>query len=716
MRHLLTFLFLIVSLYVNAQEAFYNAKLLAKYEQLALDVEDELLDVYEATYMLSSSQVHNVRAFIKDPFGKDIVYDNIKPSILSELDQLIMDNRNRKSSISLEDYPLLQACDTTFIYDYEWFMNDDKIILHQSHLDCFNKNDYEEIVTYPFESDNVDEGISAERSITTTTTPVTNFPTKVVDATAQFLVDRVKEELLLAFFDRFLQQVEASRELKALLPNTHVMLNKQDIFRVPSMGKIWVTAFEEDMHAFHDNLEQLILTDPAYTQALEKAPVQIFLLANFSFDHIQKGTSSTDIFKALDNRFRDSKHEVGMSVSLLSRLIHNLMTNDNMMSISTYKTLNNSGENATKYFTALMYQQDRPLFQRLKLSLLMEKHHVPFTNKLTNLIDLMSEMNDAKTTFEELKDQQSTQAKKYKKAILNSAETLFKVIDFGFDIRYFATPELAYNTPYHITYRPVALNTVRSIQASLDEDYAATILYALQIVEPLTNARIATLEAQIKDLKKNSLRTNYDTKIALIKAEKDLKNTRNVVKNIAFYGGFMVDVLSAETTVAIKGIIHKYAAPVGSYRVKRQSPASVSLSAYPGFYAGLESLNNSDDTGFVTGVTAPIGLSVNRGTASGHSVSLFGSVVDIGAAFSYRWQNDEAQGFPAQIRWEQIISPGVHVVWGFPKVPIALMFGGQYTPQLRNISNENIELQANAWRIGATLTVDIPMVHFYRVK
>ncbi len=722
MRHLLTFLLSIISLYVTAQEAFTHAKLIAEHEQLALDVEDELLDIYEKAYMINSRQVRDVQAFIKNPFGKDIIYDNIQPAALSELQQRITDNRNKKSGISREDYALLQACDTSFTHDYEWFMNDDKIILYSWHADCFGKSDSREKSVTTMESyGEMAEEVSSERGITFTTNPVTDLPARVVDATAQFLVDRVKEELLLAFFDRFLRQVEASCELKALLPNTHTMLNKHDIFRIPSMGKVWVTAFEEDMRAFHSNLENLILTDPAYTQALKKAPVQIFLLANFGFDHIQKGTAPIDLLKALDTRFSDSNHEVGMAVSLLSRLIHNLTTNDDMMSISTYKTLNDSGENATKYFTALIYQQDRSLFQRIKIkgqsmSGLMEKYHLPFTQNLVGLIDLVSEMDAVKKEFETVKYQQSGQPEKYKKVILNSIETFLKVIDFGFDVRCFATPELTNATLYHRIYRPVAFNTLRSVQASAEGDYAATILYALQVAEPLVNARIATLEAQINDLKKNSLKTNYDTKIALIKAKKDLKTTRNVVKNIAFYGGFMVDVLSAEDAIAMKGIIHKYAAPVGSYRIKRQSPASVSLSAYPGFYGAWEGLDDSRNMGFVTGVTAPIGLSFNRGTASGHSVSLFGSVVDIGAAFSYRWQNDDTQGFPAHIRWEQIISPGVHIVWGFPKVPLALMVGGQYTPQLRNISDEKTELQANALRIGATLTVDIPMVHFYRTK
>jgi hypothetical protein len=62
---------------------------------------------------------------------------------------------------------------------------------------------------------------------------------------------------------------------------------------------------------------------------------------------------------------------------------------------------------------------------------------------------------------------------------------------------------------------------------------------------------------------------------------------------------------------------------------------------------------------FVTGITAPIGVAFSwgkkrkvlggyeRDSRGGHSLSLFVPIVDIGAAFSYRWsQGDEINGFP----------------------------------------------------------------------
>jgi len=246
----------------------------------------------------------------------------------------------------------------------------------------------------------------------------------------------------------------------------------------------------------------------------------------------------------------------------------------------------------------------------------------------------------------------------------------------------------------------------------------------LQVIDPIVQTRIRATKQKIESLQENKGNSEKIKQLA-----RDTLIARQLVRNLAHYGGFMVDVLSADNAANIKGmvdvlsadnaanikgIIYKYAAPVGSYRVKRQSPFSTSLSAYPGLQTGYERVLNSDKYGFVTGITAPIGPSLNWGKNK-HSLSLFIPVIDIGAAFSYRWQN-EAEGFPADIKWEQILSPGAYLAWGIPKAPIAILAGAQYTPKLRKVTEDGSDLQENALRFGLSATVDIPIFHFYRSK
>ena len=286
---------------------------------------------------------------------------------------------------------------------------------------------------------------------------------------------------------------------------------------------------------------------------------------------------------------------------------------------------------------------------------------------------------------------------------------------------YFKNPESLATSAYYNTYRPLAIMAIQTYDAIQREDRGEMMLHSMQLLEPLIQVRIDHLEQKILTLNNNALtekKISFEEKNK--KFQKEIKILKGVVKNYVYYGGFMVDVLSAKTTGEIKNIIYKYAAPAGSYRVKRQSPFSVSLSAYPGLYSGWETTGSEIRTSFVTGVTAPIGLSFNWGKKNfmpskrEHSLSLFVPIIDIGAPFSYRWKDSEASGFPENIKWEQVLSPGIHGVWGIGNSPMALMVGAQYTPLLRKITTTNNELQTNAWRFGATLSVDIPILHFHR--
>ena len=297
--------------------------------------------------------------------------------------------------------------------------------------------------------------------------------------------------------------------------------------------------------------------------------------------------------------------------------------------------------------------------------------------------------------------------------VLEKSESIFYLLDFAVELAYFSKPEAYFSTPYYQLYRPIGGQTFHAFEAAKNEDYGQLLISVAQMIEPLVNARIDFLENKITT---NSFDSNKKIKM-------EIKVLRGVVKNLIYYGGFMVDVMSATETEEIRALIEKYAAPVGSYRVKRQSKFSVNLSAYPGLYSGWESTSSlNDNQSFVTGVTAPIGLSLNWGNSffgmpmKNHSFSLYVPIVDIGAAFSYRWKNDQGEGFPEEIKWEQIISPGAHVVWGIGNSPMAFMAGFQYTPLLRKITDDNNTLQPNAWRIGAGIMVDIPIVHFYRSR
>jgi hypothetical protein len=186
-------------------------------------------------------------------------------------------------------------------------------------------------------------------------------------------------------------------------------------------------------------------------------------------------------------------------------------------------------------------------------------------------------------------------------------------------------------------------------------------------------------------------------------------------KQLSTYIQLLTSLVTAKESADIKALLNKYAEPVHSYRVSRQYTRSYAITAYPGLYSGVETNFKYDkSTAFSWGVTAPVGFAFSsKATASkaaGRSNSLFISVFDIGAALSYRFNNDTAD-LPEKITLGQIFSPGIFYVSGWKNSPVALKFGAQYCPQLRTIKDGANVLaeRAGVVRFSIGLSVDIPL-------
>lgn len=727
MKNLFTLTFLFCSILSFSQTAFRSTEILLNHKELLLREDlNQLLEVYTNKTpfeLYEKNDVEQLVSFMKDPFREDFNYGIFNPFSIARLDGYISENKKTKRKIDEVDYHLVLECNNTMPADYMTFIKDDKVVFSASTAICF-ENKYDEkygiihdVLAGEAAPDGVVDFIASEPFSEVTPPSLT---TQVIDATSQFLVDRVKEELLLAFFDRFLAQVDQSTELTALMPNTYFLLKNNDVFKVPSMGEVWMTAFEEDLNSIPQNFNLMVQSHPDYADLKKKPELQLFLMAGFIFDEIQEKSTLLEFLESFQLKFRDADTQVVQMVNVIDLIRRNLLASeygDEMVSKTDLRELFSKDKDAPLYFTALVYQQDKPLFNRIKipqmgtqlvLGDLLKVNFVEFTRMTGQVLTQIKKLEDSKSTFDSKKSLKDTDKIKYNEEVIKLVNSFFSFFDFAIELAYFSNPSSYYNSPYFKLYRPVAQTTISAIDAGQRKDYGQLIIYSMQILEPLAEARINYLEKKLGE--KSSLAI-----------KKEIKILRGVVKNFMYYGGFMVDVLSANSTFEIKGIINKYAAPVGSYRVKRESEFSVSLSSYPGLYGGWETTNRSGaNESFVTGVTAPIGLSLNWGNsiyglkAKGHSFSLYASVIDIGAAFSYRWSNSEGEGFPEEIKWEQIISPGFHAVWGIGNSPMALMIGGQYTPLLRKITDQNNVLQPNAWRFGATVSVDIPIFHFFR--
>ena len=127
-----------------------------------------------------------------------------------------------------------------------------------------------------------------------------------------------------------------------------------------------------------------------------------------------------------------------------------------------------------------------------------------------------------------------------------------------------------------------------------------------------------------------------------------------------------------------------------------------------------QDVNDAIDDKNVLSTFAPLGIDLNFGLGDAGSLSFYTQLIDVGAIFAYRFSNDTEQ-IP-ELKFQNIIAPGGYIIYGFGNnVPVSLGVGAQLGPNLRKI-NDDLGLDVkttNAWRFGFTLSVDIPITHFY---
>jgi len=502
------------------------------------------------------------------------------------------------------------------------------------------------------------------------------LPTKIIDASAKFIAERTKQELTIAFFNKFRKQF-SDNKLADLFPNTAYLLNSSDYFLMPSMGKMWIGAFKIDLKSLPDNLENVINGDDSINNT-EK--FKVFSITLKLFNYLELGIHPVDIFSYMANKYSKDSSCISRGITLTNLIAQNLRYNGFEKTWLPFDSLEQMTDDEIKYFVGLIYQNDRHI-TKLLVNYNVQLNYNKFFNAIKELASILDYnqkiITDMKSDVQLTKDA----------SFALYSKTFYEMLEWGIKQYFVTTPQDANSAYNYLTkIKSIMDNTFKAKNAFEAEDYGMGFLYSMQILKNM-------------DLVNQKLEQRF--------------------KDFFTYGSFMVDIISASNynSDQIAKIIEKYAMPVNSYLVKRNSKRSIDINAYPGFYGGYENESFTVKGGSaVFGITAPVGFSFSMGCKE-KSHSLFLSVIDIGAPLSYRLMNDTAQGLPENIKWPQVFSPGLHYVCGFKNSPVSLMLGAQYTPLLRRIENDkNVLNDINTWRFGLTLTIDLPLFNLKRIN
>lgn len=309
-------------------------------------------------------------------------------------------------------------------------------------------------------------------------------------------------------------------------------------------------------------------------------------------------------------------------------------------------------------------------------------------------------------------------------------------------------PELIFNVVVQLRDRVVKVNEAltRAVQTSADATATTRLAAAARLISALDGllmdmlasandyAPIPQYEQTLKAMKalesitNELVAANYskvlfglaELAVACGGAAIDVKLPPEVTRLLSFGAEFAQarDVDSAQAAVT------RLAAPVGSYRRKRQAKAVyLGVNAYVGGAVNVEWAKQADDSwssaraGFTPGFWASIGLEIG-GARGGASLGLYVQAIDLGTLASWRFSaSDEQLKNRPEVGFKQVFAPGAFFVVGIPKAPVSVALGASLAPALRSLTDA-VATSSNstgdaalrdAIRLGLNVAVDIPI-------
>ncbi len=197
------------------------------------------------------------------------------------------------------------------------------------------------------------------------------------------------------------------------------------------------------------------------------------------------------------------------------------------------------------------------------------------------------------------------------------------------------------------------------------------------------------------------------------------ENRLKIDRGQGYFITFIAELTEAKSSKEVNGVIKNFVTITGSSRLKRESLLSVSVSSYFGGSMAVENYLASENiNSFRTntiGLWFPIGLDVSLGLKNRGSLSVFFQLLDLGIATNYSWARN-TDPLP-KFTFENILSPGVSIIYGIPKSPFSISTGIQYGPQNRSIRDDHGNTySASAFRINVAMAIDIPLINLGHVK
>lgn len=533
--------------------------------------------------------------------------------------------------------------------------------------------------------------------------------TNIADGLARFLIKRGKEELSVAFFNQFKKFLNNHDECRILFPNTVLLLDKIDTYKYATFLENLNNSFHADLSHLIIHLNQVIDLPKYETWLAHHAEIKLVIGTSAIVSELsQAGKSITpdSIITQLSSLpWQKVSNNLGNSLKLLNLISQSIRADSARQQI--WLPLSELNQNlfadsiTLRLYFGLFYQkakQERIAFYsngnedtiNVTTILAAQENHIYRISGMVENFSLLA--NDVQSTIENFK------AKK-EKGIL-SKDDYYTYIDKSINI---------------INYGFQLVNNLRipsSIQAVIGKN---------KYIETARNASY---------LYKNIYTKNYNSAVMNVCSILDSllpdESTKKLIPGLLKYGNFMATVIKAESPEDVQAAIEAAALPAGSSSIKKNSAFNISLNAYIGGYFGrsLHSKADIDGNNSSVGVTAPLGFAFScglghfRNGASVGALSLYGTLIDVGAVAGYRLNNDST-ALEQKVTLGEIFTPGAYLVYGIglpflSYLPLSIGYGWQYGSRLYNRGNGKLTISnSSRWRSNWFVGIDIPLANFW---
>lgn len=534
--------------------------------------------------------------------------------------------------------------------------------------------------------------------------------TTLADAFARFLVERTKQELDMAFFQKLKELINSDeyRDARVLFPRTFETLNAigDQIYNYSAYMSALREAFEADLNGLLTNLPKVMdLHNDFFGKHPELNAVchSALYIGNGLLQKRHPGRIISEYeLKWLDDEKLVSIKGAVQTLKLFSESVRSVCTDHYWVSSDSLKMLFDDRLARTMYL-GLVYQQSgdigfagkdslRALLAKLADT---ESSIDSVLNYVTGFVRQAVIVTDRIKALEGKDAAKLTFADYY--GYYNAALDLF---EYASMIRTLPLLGSLQCSDGRVKSGIASLRTGGNIALDITrKNFSSAIINVFQLY-----GNVFQLESNDPDVEK-------------VKASVD-----PVKKFIMRYGTLMALVAQAQNADEVKRAIESVALPAGSSRIKRESVLNISLNSYVGVFAGREIVDRADNNPPVNsfGATAVIGIAISKGhsilfipcSESFVSTSLFFSIIDLGAITAYRITNDSTESIPS-VQLKDIFSPGVFVSFGFDRTPLSLNIGYQVGPLLRKIDSSRGSFTNAYSRWSVSLCVDIPLIDFY---